>query len=225
MDKPVCSPSASVQLKLGMVLLFPALNLAVVLIVTGADALPAWLAAYARVAWLFGTLAFLNLTGALFLLPLFASPTPLLGTRQAKPASGNPYWREAVYYGSLVAILALPFLLIASRVAPLAAWTVPRTAFALLLFTALLLLTARMTGRWYYPVACSVFALPALVDYLAIDVIGADASTLLTLSPPGILLGVISGDSAVPGGLAPDLGLLLYLLLFVGLAVLPPHGG
>lgn len=208
-----------------MVLLFPALNLAGVLIVTGADALPAWLAAYARPAWLFGTLAFLNLTGALFLLPLFTSQTLLLGTRHSKPASGSPYWREAVYYGSLVAILALPFLLIASRVAPLGAWTVPRTAFALLLFTALLLLTARLTGRWYYPVACSVFAIPALVDYLAIDVIGADASTLLALSPPGILLGVISGDSAVPGGLAPDLGLLLYLLLFVGLAVLPPHGG
>lgn len=228
--------------RLGMILAYLALNLAGVLALSAPQALPAPVAAYLEPGQMVLSLAVMDFAFALLLLPVFLhapAPTASDGEISLPNAGGRESstgrrpdvlaaifqrgaWATALYHAATLTLLALPFLALASRVAPLPPGALAATLGSLLVLTADLALLALLAGRWYYPIVCAVSALPPLVDYLAADVLQASSTGLVTLSPVGVLLAAAHGGQLSAAGLSASRGTLVYALIFLALAVLAP---
>ncbi len=236
-------PAARTGHGAGAIVTFLAMNLTAVVVLSSPQHLPATLAAYVHTERMFLTLALLDVMFAIFVLPVFLIPAaqagigPVRGEETGGQDSSLPSptghaplsavfrrgpWATALYHAVILTLLALPFLALASRVAPLPSGTLAATTGCLLVVAADLALLGLLAGRWYYPIACGMAALPPLVDYLVLDVLGAASQNFTTLSPIGLLLATVQGGQLGAGGLSASRGALLYALLFVVMAVVAP---
>jgi hypothetical protein len=210
-------------LRLTLVIIILAVNLAVTLLFAAGGAVPAWLAPYLAPNQAFAVLGWLNFGLAVLVLPLFFLDRPLRLRA----------WQDALYQGALLILLALPFLALSTRLQYTAAGALPRLLVGLFVISACSILVARLTGRYYYPTAIAVCAAPPLLAYLHLDVTAADgallglARQLTAVSPPGIVYSAMTGRPPLGQGASAVAGLFLYVLLLTALVLLPPrlYGG
>lgn len=213
--------------------LFLLVNLCAILLLSAPELGIGPARAYVRPESMFLTLAVIDGAFFLLLIPILSSPWPAGGASGPVPEDAPPEnplaavfrrgaWAAALYQAVVLTALSCPFLLLASRVAPLPPGALATSLGCLLVIAADLSLLNLLAGRWYYPVALGLAALPPLVDYLVLDLLKAPTAILTTLSPIGLLVAATGGEALAIGGLSAPRGVLLYALLFLAMAVLAP---